>query len=335
MISDAQLSRSKAIQRRTGRTFHIATRLLPQHIRHPTYVLYAFFRLADQVVDDPHPAPPDLQRAELTRIREAALGQRETDDPVLEAFAEVRKRNGIPDREVEAFIGAMLDDVNDENRTRVGFDDDEELYDYLRGSAVAVAYMMLAVMDPKQPEVARPHARALGEAFQLTNFLRDVREDIEQYDRVYIPRNTLERTGADVSDIVARRWTPAFRDAMKQELERAEDKYRHGVAGIRYLPEGCRFPVLMASIFYAEYHRSMRQRAFDVLAEPPSLTMGRYATLIARAGWYWWRGATAEEVFYRVSPIDPIPTRPEDPPMAEGTRERGRISMSERRIRGE
>ena len=112
MVTPDQIASSKAIQRRTGRTFHLATRFLPARVRRATYVLYAFFRIADEVVDDPDPDPPAVQRAELARIREAALGRRETDDPVLDAFSEIRRRHGIPDREVEEFLRAMERDVS-------------------------------------------------------------------------------------------------------------------------------------------------------------------------------------------------------------------------------
>ena len=296
------------MQRRTGPTFHIATRLFPRRIRHATYVLYAFFRLADEVVDDPHPPPPDDQRAALEHIREVAVGNRQSTDPVLDGFAAVRKVHDIPASEVEAFIDAMLADVSDARRDRVVFDTEADRTKYLRGSAVAVAYMMLAVMNPPRPSVARPHARALGEAFQLTNFIRDVREDIDEYDRVYIPRTRLDRAGVEVGDICAHRCTSAFRDVIRAELEYAETKYRKGVAGIGMLPEGCRFPVLLAAIFYAEYHRLIRGQGCDVLSDPPSLRPSRYLSLIVRSRWHWFRTQNAEAVFYRVSPIDPSPS---------------------------
>ena len=101
MVEDTQLAESKSIHRQTGKTFYFATRLLPQRVRRATYVLYAFFRVADEVVDDPGGASPEEQRERLVEIREAALGHRETDDPVLSAFSEVREEYGIPDEEVE------------------------------------------------------------------------------------------------------------------------------------------------------------------------------------------------------------------------------------------
>lgn len=304
MVTDEQLAQSKQIQRHTGRTFHVATRFLPERIRHATYVLYAFFRMADQVVDDPDPMPPEVQEDELRRIRLAATGTVDTWDPVLEAFNEIRAEFEIPTGEVHAFIDAMERDIGELPEPEVVFAHREELTQYLRGSAVAVAYMMLAVMDPEDPETARPHARALGEAFQLTNFLRDVREDLEEFNRIYLPQSTLDRTGATTEEIETARPTPALRDAIQHELEAAEARYRTGVAGIRYLPQGCQFPVLLAAIFYAEYHRIIRRDRFDVVTTAPSLSVPRYLTLFVRARWHWYRTNDPERVFYRVSPID-------------------------------
>ncbi len=101
-----QIDAGKAIQRRTGKTFYLATKFLPERVRHATHVLYAFFRIADEVVDDPGDISPEQQRAELEALRAQALGETEPDDPVLEAFVELREQYGIADEEVNEFIDA-------------------------------------------------------------------------------------------------------------------------------------------------------------------------------------------------------------------------------------
>ena len=304
-IRTDQLEESKAIQRRTGRTFHVATRLLPDRTRHATYVLYAFFRIADDVVDDPDPLPPAEQIHRLDRLRRVALGQETTDEPVLAAFADVRTRYDIDPADIETFIDAMQRDVTagTNGNVTVAFADDTELETYLRGSAVAVAYMMLAVMGSDQPSVARPHAKALGEAFQLTNFLRDVREDRDDYSRIYLPETTLERYEVDRDSIIVGDPTPAFRAAVHAELVRAEAKYREGIAGIRYLPRDCQFAVLLAATLYAEHHRLIRKQEFDVLTARPSLSLARTLSVLLRTSWHWALTRDPATVFYRVSPV--------------------------------
>ncbi|MFB6256029.1 MAG: phytoene/squalene synthase family protein [Haloplanus sp.] len=283
MISSDQVERSKAVQRHTGRTFHVATRLLPESVRYPTYVLYAFFRTADEVVDDVDPVSPDEQRRELERIRAAALGEREADDPVLAAMSDLRERHDIPREEVDVFVDSMLMDIEtDRYRTH------DELATYLRGSSAAVGHMMLEVMDPPQKKAARPHAAALGEAFQLTNFIRDVREDVRDYDRIYLPERSLRDHGSSHADIESLTPTEGFRSAVRDELHRTERLYQYGVAGIRYLPEDCQLPVLTAAVMYADQHRLIRNLDCDVLSTRPTLTMRRRLSLVART-WLRWR----------------------------------------------
>jgi phytoene synthase len=298
MVEDTRIAESRSIHRKTGKTFYFATRLLPARVRRPTYVLYAFFRVADEVVDAPGDATPAEQRARLEEIRAAALGREPTDDPVLSAFAEVRTAHGIPAEEVEAFVDAMAADVDTDR-----YGTYEDLEGYMRGSAAAVGVMMTVVMDADDLETAVPHARRLGEAFQLTNFLRDVGEDVAERDRIYLPRETLSAYGADVGDLEARRFTPELGDAIAHELRRAEHLYREGVAGITYLPRDCQLPVLTAAVLYADHHRLIRNRGYDTVTATPSLGTLRKLALVARTRWHWLWSDDPAAVFERVSGI--------------------------------
>ncbi|PSQ50576.1 geranylgeranyl-diphosphate geranylgeranyltransferase [Halobacteriales archaeon SW_6_65_15] len=314
MVTDRQLRRSKTIQQRTGRTFHFATRLLPRRVRHPTYVLYAFFRVADEVVDGATDRPPAEQRERLEALRAQALGREETDDPVLAAFQEVREERDIPAAEVERFVDAMLADVE-----KSRYDTYEELAAYMRGSAAAVGVMMQSVMGVENPDAARPHAVALGEAFQLTNFLRDVREDVEGHDRIYLPGTTRDRYGVTEAEIRRCDPTDGFRAAMAHELRRAERKYREGVAGIRYLPADCQFAVLYAAVLYAEHHRLIRARDYDVLTSPPEVGALRAAWLWAKTRWHWRRSRDPVTVFRAVSAVPYGDRARAEPDYAGGT----------------
>ena len=299
MVDNAQLAKSKGIHRRTGKTFYYATRVLPQRVRRQTYILYAFFRVADEVVDDEaSDLGPAAQREELLRIRDAALGREETDDPVLSAFDEVRAETGIADEDVEEFIDAMLTDID---KTR--YETYDELEAYMRGSAAAVGRMMTAIMEPDDPDAALPHATALGEAFQLTNFIRDVREDIDDRDRVYLPQTTLAEYGVTDEQIERHEVTEGFRDAVRHELVRAEELYHEGVAGIKYLPEDCQFAVLLASVLYADHHRLVRDREYDTLSATPGLATHRKVWLVAKTRWHWAWNKDPEAVFQRVAPL--------------------------------
>ncbi|PSQ16476.1 geranylgeranyl-diphosphate geranylgeranyltransferase [Halobacteriales archaeon QS_8_69_26] len=308
MVEPEGIARSKAIHRRTGRTFYYATRLLPERVRHPTYVLYGFFRVADEVVDSEAASrrSADEKRQRLERLHEEALGEREPSDPVLAAFLDLRERHGIPDAEVDAFVDAMLADIGKDR-----YETYEELEAYMRGSAAAVGVMMTHVMGADADD-AVPHAVALGEAFQLTNFLRDVREDVVERDRVYLPAETLRRHGASVEQVRELSFDDDVAAAVAAELRRAERKYREGVAGIRYLPEDCRLAVLLAAVLYAEHHRLIRARGYDTVSATPSLGTARKVALVARTWIHWKRTRDPEAVFRRVSAV-PDGERPDEP----------------------
>jgi phytoene synthase len=264
--------------------------------------MYAFFRVADEVVDQPDGPAPNVQHEQLEEIREAALGNcnpEQTGDPeVLNAFEKLSSEHEIPEEEINVFIDAMEMDI-----AQARYETFEELREYMRGSAVAVGNMMTVVMDPPQADTARPHARALAEAFQLSNFLRDVREDIHEYGRVYLPQETLERHGVTEEQLADAEVDDGFRAVMQEELARTEDLYREGVAGIRYLPDDCQFAVILSAVLYAEHHRLIRARGYDVLAETPELTRRRRLWLLARTWWHWRRNSDPEATFYAVSAI--------------------------------
>jgi len=301
---------SKEIHRRTGKTFYVATRLLPERTRQATYALYAFFRIADDIVDRPDPPDAETQRQHLEAIRAAAKGTSpprgvlsETDREVLGTFRSLAEEADIDPAEVDVFIDAMAQDID-----RARYDTYDELRGYMRGSAAAVANMMLSVMDPPERDRAKPHARSLAEAFQLTNFVRDVREDICEYDRVYLPQETLERHDVTEAQLRRQEMTDDVAAVVRTELHRTESLYRHGVAGIRYLPEDCQFAVLLSAVLYADHHRKIRQLGYDVLEGDASLTMTRRLWLLARTWYHWRRTRDPEATFYAASAI------PEDGP---------------------
>ncbi|RDI72421.1 phytoene/squalene synthase family protein [Halopelagius longus] len=300
MVRRDHVRRSKEIQRRTGKTFYLATRVLPRRVRRATYVLYAFFRVADEIVDDAAGATPAEQRAELERLRAAALGRRDTDDPVLSAFADLREEYGVRESDVNAFVDAMLSDVSTGR-----YETYEQLESYMDGSAAAVGRMMTTIMDPGGAAVerARPHATALGEAFQMSNFLRDVREDVVELDRIYLPRETLDRHGVSEAQLRSFDCDENFRAAMREEMRRTERLYRTGVAGIEYLPEDCQFAVLLSAVLYADHHREIRRRDYDVLSETPSLSTRRKLLLLAKTRAYWAVESDPVAVFRAVSAV--------------------------------
>ena len=311
-MNDEQISRGRTIHRQTGNTFYYATRLLPARVRDEVYVLYGFFRLADEVVDGDDFDDAAAQRERLEAMRAAALGRQPAADPVVAAFAELVEPHDIRAADVDAFVDAMIADV-DTDRYRT-YDD---LETYMAGSAAAVGHMLAAVFETQDREAAAPHAAALGEALQLTNFCRDVREDYEELGRIYLPGTTLETYGVRESDFEGDETPPRLREAVRREVHRAEERYRTGVAGIELLPEDCQFPVLLAATLYAEHHRVLRKHDFDVLGADTSLSTARKLATVARTYWHWRRLRDPVAAFERASAV-PSTDRPQPAPEDPG-----------------
>jgi phytoene synthase len=310
-VNDEQVARGRQIHRRTGDTFYYATRLLPARVREDVYVLYGFFRVADEVVDGEGFETAAAQRERLESMREAAQGRVPAEDPVVAAFAELRGERNIASAEVDVFVDAMLADVDTDRYATY-----DDLATYVRGSAAAVGHMLAAVFGTDDREAARPHAAALGEALQLTNFLRDVREDYHDLGRIYLPQSTLAEYGVREADFQGRNTPTRLRDAVRRELHRAEDRYRTGVAGIEYLPADVQFPVLLAATLYAEHHRIIRRADFDVLGTDTSLSTARKLAVVARTYWHWRRVRDPVATFERASAVPDRSTsghRGEDP----------------------
>jgi phytoene synthase len=296
MVSSEKVEKSKKIQKKTGTTFYLATRILPKNIRYETYILYAFFREADEIVDTTEADPNQGDR--LEKFRRGAKGNKEVENEVIQAFNEVREIKDIKNEDVDAFIDSMKMDIQKNE-----YGTFEELQEYMDGSAAAVGRMMTCIMDPDQKEKAMPHATALGEAYQMTNFLRDIGEDIDDYNRIYLPKETRDEFNVTRDQIQKGRVDKNFKKAVEKELKRTEYLYEEGVKGIKYLPDKVQFPVFLSSILYSEHHRLIRKYDYDVLNQTPDLSKITELKLLPKAYYHWKVAGTPLEAFRRTSTI--------------------------------
>ncbi|MGW7054680.1 phytoene/squalene synthase family protein [Streptomyces sp. NPDC054887] len=186
----------RRLNARHGKTYFLATRLLPVHRRPAVHALYGFARWADDIVDDLAPERGtegrDRRLAELERELSAGLRTGGSTEPVVRAVADTARAYDIPAEHFADFMTSMRDDL-----TVTDYATYDDLRAYMHGSAAVIGLQMLPVLGTVVPrEVAAPHAAALGVAFQLTNFLRDVGEDLDR-GRVYLPADLLAAHGAD------------------------------------------------------------------------------------------------------------------------------------------
>lgn len=271
--------RCAELTRQHGTTYFWGAAILPREQRRHVHAVYALCRLADDIVD-----APGATMAPSAATTEAALRDFQhrfvdavhaggSDDPVLAAVATTVGATGIDAECFDRFFDAMAQDLTVDR-----YPTWDDLLGYMEGSAAVIGEMMLPVLQPLSPQAKEP-ARALGLAFQLTNFLRDVDEDLDR-GRVYLPQEDLERFGADPFE---RRVDPAWRDLMRFELVRNRELYRQADAGLALLPDASRRCVGTAQRLYAGILDRIEAADYDVFTSRARVPTWRKAALAAVA----------------------------------------------------
>lgn len=257
----------RRVNRRHGVTYYWAAQLLGPEQRRHVHALYALCRTADDVVDGG--GSTDDRRRRLDRLRSSfddALGGGSTDDPVLVAVRRTIETYGLERSLFERFFAAMATDlVTSEYSTW------DDLLVYMDGSAAVIGEMLLPVLEPTDPAAAFEPARHLGLAFQLTNFLRDIGEDLD-LGRRYVPSADVERFGVDLA---SRTVTPAFVDLMRFEIARNRDLYDTASDGLAVLPPRSRRCVATALRAYREILDRIEANGFDVFGRRASVPAHR------------------------------------------------------------
>lgn len=273
--------RCAALTRAHGTTYYWGALLLPPQQRADVFTVYALCRLADDIVDEPERvdvAVPEGTPAERLAAFRAlffqALAAGSSPDPVMNAIVESIRRRGTDTECFERFFEAMaLDLVIDTWATWPQLRDG-----YMEGSAAVIGEMMLPVLEPLTPAALGP-ARALGHAFQLTNFLRDVGEDLDR-GRVYLPQEDLNRHGADPH---LRQVTPRWRSMMREQIARNRELYAEAHRGLPMLPPPSRRCVGTALILYSRILERIEAADYDVFTARLRVPRREKLAIAARA----------------------------------------------------
>lgn len=256
---------AKAITKKYGTSYYFATRFFPDEMRYATYALYAFFRLPDEIVDNPagDKTPAELSQ-ELEEWHEKwrqAYKTEDTDSGILNITAETFKKFDIPYQYSEDFLKAMKQDI-----TKERYQTYQELEDYMYGSAAVVGLMMSHVIGFSDKK-ALEYAEKLGYAMQLTNFLRDIREDYELRGRIYMPLDEMARYTLGEEDIKNHVVDDRFTPFMKFQVERTRELYTEADKGIKYLNPDGRFAVIMARTLYSAILGKIEEQDYDVYSK--------------------------------------------------------------------
>ena len=267
-----------AIAARHGKSYHLATRLLTPDRRPAIHALYAAARTADDLVDLPG-ADPAGDLADWSRAVLADLEAGWSEDPVRLALVHTYRRHEIPVEHLVDFLAAMTTDL-----TVTGYADLAALERYIWGSAAVIGLMVLPVLGtaPGVPEKeAAPHAIALGEAFQLTNFLRDVGEDADR-GRVYLPADLMAAHGVPREQLLARRFDRNFRELMREMVAIVRRRYHDAAPGTPLLAPESRDCVRAATALYGGILTEIERADYRVLDRRVRVSGPRRLAVFAR-----------------------------------------------------
>ncbi|MFN8594076.1 MAG: phytoene/squalene synthase family protein [Thermomicrobiales bacterium] len=246
----------RSVVRIHGRTFFFASHFLTPRQRNAVFAVYAYCRIADDIVDRAPKAGLHAAAASLARW------EAEIDDPthpVAVAFAAVRSRYHIPaDPARDLIAGVRMDLQPDRYSTWA----DLELYCYRVAGTVG---LMVAPIFGCRDHAALDHAVELGIAMQLTNILRDVGEDAVA-GRLYLPLEDLARFGCDPAAVMAGRPSGRFDELMQFEIARARALYASGQRGIPALSPPGQLTTLVASTLYSGILRRIEEEDFNVFS---------------------------------------------------------------------
>jgi phytoene synthase len=280
----------RALHRAHGRSYYLAARLLPAWKRRHVHALYGFTRHTDDIVDGTGGSPPAAGEATgrlaawAGRFEAALRGEPAGPGAILPAVLHTIATFGLDHADFHAFLRSMRMDL-----TVTGYRDYAALLDYMEGSAAVIGTMMLPILlsDGRHPvpagrlAAAREPARQLGLGFQLTNFIRDVAEDLRR-GRVYLPQADLDLFGVTRADLAAASAGPAVRRLVAFEIGRARDHYRAAEPGIAVLPPVSRRCIRVAAAVYGGILSEIEHAGCDVLARRAVVPRRRRLTAVAR-----------------------------------------------------
>jgi len=265
----------REFNKRHGTTYYWSTKVLPREKQRYVHALYGFCRYADDIVDDLGPVPAETRERALKDFGDrffADLAAGESSDPVLRAVVDTVKTCKIDEGCFRRFLRSMTMDLTVEK-----YETWDDLLVYMDGSAAVIGEMMLPILEPTNEAAIGP-ARDLGNAFQLTNFLRDVNEDLDR-GRVYIPQEDIRRFGVDLGE---RRCTPQFVELMKFEIARCRELYRSADEGLALLPPQSRRSIGAARVLYGRILDKIEEQHYDVFARRESVSTWEKAVMVTK-----------------------------------------------------
>jgi phytoene synthase len=276
---EESLAYCRSVTRARARNFYYSFVLLPRQEHDAMCALYAFMRYCDDLSDEAPAGGSPPAAALLNRWRadlEAALAGVCTDHPVWPAFCATVKRYGIP----HEYFRDMIDGVSSDLEPRE-FTTFKDLYGYCYRVASVVGLSVIRIMGARGLE-AMDLAEKCGVAFQLTNILRDVREDAER-GRVYFPAEDMARFGVSREEVLGSGHGKAIRDLMRFEAARARAYYRDSAPLIGMVDRRSRSSLWALIEIYRRLLEKIETSGFEVFNGRIRLSAAEKCRVVARA----------------------------------------------------
>jgi len=265
----------RQVAHRSGPNFSVGFRFLPQPKRDAVYATYAFCRFVDDIVDE-EPGGDVRERIDLWEEELGRCYSGSPTHPITVALADAAAHYPIPK---EAFAGLIEGCRMDLVKNR--YASYEELLVYSDLVATTISSMSLAIFGYKD-DSAVERGRDLATAFQLTNIIRDVGEDTEK-DRIYLPRDELDRFGVSESELMAKKMTPRFVELMRFQIARVRELYHRAEPLLDVIePDARRCTCLMGSVYYRILEK-IERLGYRVFDDRIGLSLPAKLALVARA----------------------------------------------------
>jgi phytoene synthase len=261
---------AKAVTKNFAKTFYFSSKFLPQDKQFAAYSIYAICRKSDDSVDN---QGSSLNSAQIDRIKnqiESVYNKDELNDDILIAFQNTVETYAIPKQYFDELIEGMYMDLQ---KNRYG--NFEELYSYCYKVAGVVGLIMLKIFGYEDKKVEQ-HAIDLGIAMQLTNILRDIKEDLDK-GRIYLPKNEMERFRVTESQIAGQGTGRNFIELLKFQIERARTYYAQSMKGIKMIESpNSRFVICTMKEIYSGILSVIERNSYDVFSKRAHVnTMGK------------------------------------------------------------
>jgi len=277
----AGFTAARATNAQHGRSFYMATLLLQPRQRPYVHALYGFARVADDIVDEGDPGTRAHRFMQFRSQVEYELSWEQSSSPLMRAVIATRRRWELPLSYFTDFLDAMEADL-----TVTRYETHDDLRRYMWGSASVIALQVLPILGKADPKLTweeiRPFAAELGVAFQLTNFLRDVKEDLRR-GRIYLPQESLRKFGVTPQHIAQGIVTDPVKELIAAEIDYARTSYTYAREGIDLVAPESRDCLRIAAKLYGGILDEIEAAEYDIFGKRHVVSLPRRLRLAAPA----------------------------------------------------